>query len=70
MLKNKLLKQIKTKGAMYESELHKLFCETEDLKSAANINITLYDLVRKGKIDLTFDKDMNKVFTSLNRNLN
>lgn len=70
MLRSKLLKQIKMKGAMYESELQKLFCETEDLNAAAEISVELISLVRKGKIDLTFDHDRNRVFLNLDRTLN
>lgn len=70
MLRNKLLKQIKLRGAMYESELQKLFSKTEDLNAASEISVELISLVRKGKIDLTFDHDRNRVFFNLDRTLN
>lgn len=55
---------------MYESELQKLFSKTEDLNAASEISVELISLVRKGKIDLTFDHDRNRVFFNLDRTLN
>ena len=66
----KLLAVVRSRGAIYESELQSIFANTEDISFNSNILRETTKLMRLKLIDVDFDGDGNRIYTNVIRTLN
>jgi hypothetical protein len=68
LLEKQLYKFIKSKDCVYETTIHNNFHTDESLLHYSETATALLKLTRKRKIDLTVDKQGNRIYSSI-RNL-